>query len=236
MSADLAEASSLSAAAARELTDQIRVAVDATWHLVVRAYRERADLALGYSSWDDYCRAEFWSSRIRLPREERSEVVASLREQGMSLRAISAATGAATKTVTKDLLQVWESPTPAPANAGGESSPPVENATPAATPANPEPASDHALAPVIGLDGKRYRPRQRAERPATPRRAPLPDAAQRAGFEFRRVVERLERIGADDRFAANKEQVAAHLRGHLSYAIEVCQDLLDRLNHQSKED
>lgn len=68
---------------------------------------------------------------------------------------------------------------------------------------------------------------------AKPKRSPLPDVAQRAGWEFRKSVERLERIAADDRFASNKEQVAAHLRGHLSYALEVCQDLLDQLDHQS---
>lgn len=74
---------------------------------------------------------------------------------------------------------------------------------------------------------------RQANPPATkPRRPALPDMAERAGWEFRKSVERIERIAEDDRFATNKDQVAAHLRGHLTYAIEVCQDLLEQLNQQ----
>jgi hypothetical protein len=71
---------------------------------------------------------------------------------------------------------------------------------------------------------------------STTRRGPLPEAADRAGWEFRKATERIERIAADDRFAANREQVAASLRGHLSYAIEVCQDLLDGFDTSPQED
>jgi len=232
----------LTAPAARSLTDQIRVALDGTWQLVARAYAERADLALGYAGWDDYCRAEFGSARLRLPREERAEVVASLREQGLSLRAIASATGTSLNTVRGDLYQTDTPAGPQPeerctqgvhvVDALTDSVPlePSDDIRQADTTDPPAPRPT-----VVGLDGKRYTPEQ-PTRQAAPRRPPLTDAAQRAGFEFRRVVERLERIGSDDRFTANKEQVAAHLRGHLLYAVEVCQDLLDRLNHQSKED
>lgn len=72
--------------------------------------------------------------------------------------------------------------------------------------------------------------------PAAPRRSPLPEQADRAGWEFRRAVERLERIYADDRFAANREQVAASLRGHLTYATEVMPDLLRGLDASPTED
>jgi len=72
--------------------------------------------------------------------------------------------------------------------------------------------------------------------PAAPRRSPLPEQADRAGWEFRRAVERLERIYADDRFAANREQVAAVLRGHLTYATEVMPDLLSGLDTSPTED
>lgn len=68
-----------------------------------------------------------------------------------------------------------------------------------------------------------------------PRRNPLPQQASDAGWQLRKTVERLERIFADDRFGANKEQVAAHLRGHLTYTVEVCQDLLDQLDTQRNE-
>lgn len=85
-----------------------------------------------------------------------------------------------------------------------------------------EPASRRKVIEAIREATPRFKTRDR--------RPPLPDAAMRAGHEFRKSVERLERIASDDRFAANKEQVATHLRGHLSYAVEVCQDLIDQLN------
>lgn len=88
---------------ARQLTDRIKVGVDAIWELIKQAYQTRAWAALGYGSWDDYCQREFGTSAIRLPREERQEVVASMREIGMSIRAIGSATGAGYETVRRAL-------------------------------------------------------------------------------------------------------------------------------------
>lgn len=69
--------------------------------------------------------------------------------------------------------------------------------------------------------------------PAKPKRRPITDQARDAGWELRKAVERLERIAEDDRFTANASKVAPHMRSHLTNAIEVCQDLLDRINtHQ----
>ncbi|MFW0790428.1 hypothetical protein [Gordonia sp. CPCC 205333] len=76
----------LNATDARALTDKTKVGVEAGWHLIEQAYTERAWAALGYTSWDDYCTREFGTSRLRLPRGERSEVVASLRVSGLSDR------------------------------------------------------------------------------------------------------------------------------------------------------
>jgi len=67
------------------------------------------------------------------------------------------------------------------------------------------------------------------------RRAPITDAAGTAGWDLRKVVERLQRICDDDRFPANKEEVAARLRSHLSFTVEVCQDLLDLLGHPKEQ-
>jgi len=98
--------------AAREVTDRIKVGVEAVWHLIAQAYEGPAWAALGYSSWDDYCTREFGTSRLRLPREERQEVVASLRESGLSTRAIAAATGYDDKTVRNDLAAGAENSAP----------------------------------------------------------------------------------------------------------------------------
>jgi hypothetical protein len=45
----------------------------------------------------------------------------------------------------------------------------------------------------------------------------------------------LDRLHADDRFTANKEEVAARLRGHLVFVVEVCQDFLDLVGHPTKD-
>lgn len=91
---------------ARTLTDRIKTGVEAIWHLIEQAYVSRAWSALDYSSWDDYCTREFGTSRLRLPREERQEVVASMRESGLSVRAIAAATGLGRGTVDRELSGV----------------------------------------------------------------------------------------------------------------------------------
>lgn len=94
---------------ARHLTDRIKVAVEATWQLIVEAYQTRAWTALGYGSWDDYCLREFGTSRLQIPREERQEAVASLRQAGLSLRAIAAATGQSKSQVQRELSTVPDS-------------------------------------------------------------------------------------------------------------------------------
>ena len=127
----MANGVTITAEAARRLTDQIKAAVEVTWQLIIDAYVSRAWAALGYSTWDDYCTREFGASRLRLPREERSEVVSSLRDAGLSIRAIAAATGDSTRTVQRSL-------------------PPVANATPVPSPiigtdgkTYPERAAEH---------------------------------------------------------------------------------------------
>ena len=92
----------LTSSQARELTDRIRITLDGLWDLVIEAFNGRAHAALGYSSWDAYCNAEFGSNRIKLPREERQETVRSLREAGLSNRAIASATGLGYGTVHRE--------------------------------------------------------------------------------------------------------------------------------------
>lgn len=96
----------LDAVSARDLTDRIKVAIEGSWLLVKQAYEQRAWVSLGYVSWDEYCTREFGSSRLRLPAEERDEVVASLRSSGLSVRAIAAATGIGVGTVSRSLSGV----------------------------------------------------------------------------------------------------------------------------------
>ncbi|MFA4050983.1 MULTISPECIES: winged helix-turn-helix domain-containing protein [Mycobacteroides] len=88
---------------ARALTESIRSSVDRVWDLIAKAYTQRAWAVLGYPSWDVYCEREFASTWFKLPRETRAEVVLSLRDSGLSTRAIAAATGVSQSTVQREL-------------------------------------------------------------------------------------------------------------------------------------
>lgn len=209
----------LSAEDARVLTDQIKVGVEGVWMLVKQAYELRAWAALGYASWDDYCTREFGTARLRLPREERQEVVASLRDSGLSDRAIESATGVSRRTLIRDRQR--EVVTLAPPEESDWRQVATERGI---AYVERQREAERAERRVTGTDGKSYAPAV-----PKPRRSPLADDAKNGGWQLRKSVERLVRISEDDRFAANKEQVATHLRDHLLYAVEVCQDLLDTL-------
>jgi hypothetical protein len=92
----------MSEAEARKLTDQIKRDAEVLWDNLVAAYHGRADIALGYACWDLYCQNEFGQLRLRLPREERQAVVASLKASGLSDRAIESATGVSRRTLIRD--------------------------------------------------------------------------------------------------------------------------------------
>lgn len=199
----------LSADAARELTDQIRQTLRIGHDLIIQAFRGRAWSALGYQTWDAYCAGEFNEARmVRLDREQRREIVAEMKQAGMSNRAIASGIGVDYKTVMRDAQLVQDVPVEI-RGIDGKTRPnltPV-NAGPRPPAAAPAPASQ------------------------TPRRRPLTDVARDVGWDARKLAEKVQRLSDDDRFSANAEQVASHLRSHLTYAIEVYQDLLDRINN-----
>ena len=216
--------------AARNLTDRIKVAVEGTWHLITEAYTSRAWSALGYSSWDDYCTREFGTSRLRLPREERSEVVASLRESGLSIRAIASATGTGTKQVQEALRnEVWSKNTPQSADEFDGSD-------------WHEPEDDDEVAEaeiveetVTGLDGKTY-----------PKQAPKPASPPRYGPRRRhcQVIESItvslsglataaEEITELDQSVTPEE--AARLSGELSKSLAVLRRLNSLLTKETSK-
>ena len=137
----------LEASDARELTRQIRVALEHSYTLIIAAYRGRAWSPMGYSSWDAYCQGEFGNLALQPPREERQNVIMSMREAGMSIRAISSGTGIGRGTVERELSEA------APTFSG------VPNGTP---------ENESELPRVVGTDGKTYRQTAppRPQRPA----------------------------------------------------------------------
>ncbi|PVB03183.1 hypothetical protein [Mycobacteroides abscessus] len=96
-------ATAMSPSAARDLTERIRTTIDRAWDLIAKAYTDRAWAVLGYPTWDVYCEREFGSTWFKLPRETRGEVVQSLRDLGLSTRAIGSAIGVDDRTVRRDL-------------------------------------------------------------------------------------------------------------------------------------
>lgn len=223
----------ISPASARELTDRIKVGVDAIWELIKQAYQSRAWSALGYSSWDDYCTREFGTSRIRLPREERQEVVASMREIGMSVRAISSAIGDSYGTVRNELAAREQNCSPAPAPVTGTDG---KTYSPRPQP-SPEFAPDDEVAPGVTaaeLDALNPAPAPRrplpepTSSPAGPRRPALEEQFFQATERLNSVITTIQNLGDDDRLPRNKEKVARY-RNDLLNAIDVLQHVSDSL-------
>lgn len=222
---------------ARELTDRIKIAVDGTWHLIKQAYLSRAWDALGYNSWDDYCTREFGTSRLRLPREERQEVVSSMREIGMSQRAIAAAMGTAQDTVRRALAEgernrspelepTWYEPN-AEEQAQLDRSDAIAREMGVDLDSPDEFDDESAPDPkrVTGTDGKSYSPQ-----PArAPNRPALPPQFGAAASELTRLVAKLEKLQVDDRYRSNRGSIADLCVPQLRRATEVLLDLLEEL-------
>jgi hypothetical protein len=96
---------------ARAITDRIRTALEDVWELIKQAYTRRAWVALGYTSWDTYVSSELDRSLLRLPREERTEIVTSLRHAGLSTRAIAAACVARIAAPARERIQTGDEDT-----------------------------------------------------------------------------------------------------------------------------
>lgn len=94
----------LTAEQARALTDKICKRLADLLPLIKEAYEGRADRALGYDSWHDYCTTELGG--VRIPLADRPMMVADLRQNGMSTRAIGSALGISKDTVARELARV----------------------------------------------------------------------------------------------------------------------------------
>lgn len=93
------EARLLTADEAQELTRDIAEGLADVHELIIQAWEGQAWRALDYSSWDSWVDANFRGLQLRPPREARAEVVQSMRDAGMSVRAIAQATDMSVGTV-----------------------------------------------------------------------------------------------------------------------------------------
>ena len=126
--------------------------------------------ALGYASWTAYLADVMGEQPLRLPRDERQQIVGYLAGEGMSSRAIAPIVGAGHVTVTRDIARV-SNETPAPTvdyvtdQADLDEAPelPDEGAGTPRDSGDAEPSEDEGLPvpspssrSVTGLDGKQY--------------------------------------------------------------------------------
>lgn len=184
---------------------------------------------LGYASWTAYMADVFGDAPLRLERDARQELVAELSAQGMSTRAIAPVVGVSHMQVATDLRGVKDfTPAPAPSGTHFMDGNLYDSGTGELVVESVE-AHGPLPKPITGLDGKQYtRPEKKQNR------RPLNDTANDAGWNLRKAMEKVERIREDDRYSRNKNEVAAHLRGHLIYVIETCQGFLDDINQNEE--
>lgn len=162
---------------------------EAVVRLIEQARAGDAHAVLGFASWTAYVADKFGGSLARLEKVERMPVVATLAETGMSTRAIADVVGVSKSTVDREV--------------------------------------SHSGTPAVGTDGKTYvRPATflRSGKPdanstedmgnAVPAmkkkvpRKPLPEAYRKAVWELQFALERLQRLHADDRFLAQRKDIA----------------------------
>ena len=196
---------------ARKLTDEIRADAEALWDKIATAYTRRAWVALGYSSWDKYCIREFGSSRLRLPREERPQMVASLRQSGLSIRAIASATGVNRETIRQEIAS------------GDKKLSPDDEVDEDALAEEFIAAFDElhaAQAQIVGTDGKTY-PTKPKRKPPKPQREPSPEyvAARKARDEAEAALTPQERARRDKEAEAFAREVGDQIIASFSGVI-----------------
>ena len=219
----------------------IREGVEKLATLVQQAKNGNAHVALGYASWTAYLSDVLGREPIRLDAPQRRELVSYLSGEGMSTRAIAPIVGVSHETVRADAGVKKLTPAvpvdretgeiaetsgaesvavaPEPVAGGRTSAEPTETPAPEST-------------KVTGLDGKTYsRPEPRAARQAS--RRPITDAFTDATYDLLKVIERIERLVADDRFPQNAEKVAQRNRGDLLRANDSLTGVIASLTNES---
>ncbi|MEU6990307.1 hypothetical protein ABZ953_06550 [Streptomyces sp. NPDC046465] len=207
---------------ARSRADRIRTGmrVLAEWQTdVITAYAAQDWLALGYDTWDAYLDGEFGEHRVKLPRDQRREIVASMSAAGMSSRAIGAAVGVDQKTVVTDRAATEEFSS--------------VGSTVLSLDGRERPASRSTPLEQEVVEAELVDEPARPEPPKQKRR-PLPEAFTDAGRDLTRAAERLARLTEDDRFAKNRE-TTHHQVPELLGALEHTTRLVTAMNLPAAE-
>ncbi|MCU1614703.1 MAG: hypothetical protein JWO98_2243 [Frankiales bacterium] len=230
-------------ASARRLTMRIRLQLDALAGnveqvilLIDQAKTDKVHEILNYKSWTSYVAEEFGGQLARLTVADRQPVVEMLAGTGMSTRAIAPVVGVSHMTVARDLEQVSHGVTPADAALPDQDLDTIlvmadatedglENALSSARAegdlSREKVVEKFTSRTVTGTDGKTYS--VPPPTPPKPRRRPLSDAYFDAVYDLEKVLNRLTRLHADDRFLGSRDS----LRGrHLATVEQLSEALL----------
>jgi hypothetical protein len=153
--------------------------------------------ALGYASWTAYVAGEYAGLLADLDRAQRRVAVGELTAAGMPSRAIAEIVGVDHSTVVRDRQVVHVAPPDREDHVAREDD--VDRLG----------HEDHVDRRVTGLDGKSYPvPSKPVIEPGKPRRGSLPDDYWRVLNDLDKVVRRLEKLHADDRFMTNRKTLS----------------------------
>lgn len=216
---------------------------------VEAAYFARDWEAMGYASWEDYQHARF--PRLQLPRGERRELVSSLREAGLSTRAIASTAGTGDATVRRDLAAASHDAADERTvsteqrtvmgldgkvrpNAG---KPPITDLINGDDVAelNGQPREDEPIEaevvdnPSAATEGPAVTPEPME--PKKKPRKPITDQARKEAFDGRKWADRIRELMRDDRRTRNAEELCTALQGDLMHVRDVVNEALETLDH-----
>lgn len=208
-SVDVGEVSGRDEAVAR--AERIRTGIESLAALqedIAAAFHRRDWTALGYDSWEAYLDGEFGERRLKLSREQRRDIVANLRGEGLSTRAIGAALGIGRMTAQRDLPGV---PNGTPGSVLGTDG---KSYAPSSASSGPAPLPESKL-PV-----QERKPSPKPPPVESRRRALTEDAAEAARV-LDAAIRRWERLLADDRWATNQAQITTRCAWAFNRATDV---------------
>lgn len=167
--------------------------------LLDEAKRGQVHEALGFKSWTAYV-ADALGGQIQLSGESRQAMVQVLAGEGMSVRAIAAATGVSKSTVSNDLA----------AQVSNHRTPESDSADSGVQPLD---TSSEPPAAITGMDGKTYTKPKRKPRP-TPepepetveRKVQIPTAYRDTLKELKPLVAALTELTRDPRWLKSRER------------------------------
>lgn len=230
--------------AARRITERIRRKaltirdnLEGLQRLVEEAKAGNVHQVLGYPSWTAYLSETLGSEPLRLPRDQRQELVGYLAGEGMSSRAIAPIAGVSQQQVVRDRQVTHEvSPAPNPEDEDTYSDLVIgdqDQFERALTQARAEEdlgrenVARHLQSivydrpKVVGLDGKTYT----GAEPQKVRRRPWPAAAADATYRLDKVTTTITNLVLDDRFPTYRNE--PRFWNDLARAVEALQGVLD---------